>query len=364
MAFSKRVFVLALFQFAWVCTTEGYRDHHRNPKDPGSLDHSIYKREDGKHYSRTLDVHLPKEEGMHLNGNNRTIVMTKIHYKNYTDEERFEHFDPYKKIPSPQEKVGYIQRFHLENGTFMVWSTPRKRYITEYEMSFIEFDDKKPPQAQFHDESGKPYDIIYNIADGSRYRWKARMRRGKMKGKYKRFGGAVVDARLRAAAANGDYNLCRKLLNYEHADINAADEDGNTPVHYAHAGGWVHIVRYFAQHGGDLERANGAGLWPYDVYEEMAKDDEILADLHHEMQMVHYNHFVRDRKSGRKPKTWEPGSKKYHHRRGQPMGHVLPSGNPETVWHKPNHHNYHPDNEHSEHPPEKRIKKMHHQQRL
>ena len=90
-------------------------------------------------------------------------------------------------------------------------------------------------------------------------------------------------------------------MNYEHADVNAADEDGNTAVHYAHAGGWVHIVRYFAQHNGDLEKPNNAGQWPYDVYEEMAKDDEILSDLHHEMQMVHYNHFVRDMKGGRKP---------------------------------------------------------------
>ena len=143
-------------------------------------------------------------------------------------------------------------------------------------------------------------------------------------------------------------------MNYEHADVNAADEDGNTAVHYAHAGGWVHIVRYFAQHNGDLEKPNNAGQWPYDVYEEMAKDDEILSDLHHEMQMVHYNHFVRDKKAGRKPKTWEPGSRSYHHRRGQPKGHVLPTGNPHTVWHRPEHHEHHPNNKHLDNP-DKRI---------
>ena len=75
----------------------------------------------------------------------------------------------------------------------MVWSTPKKRYITEHEMSFIEFDDGiTPPKEQFIDEAGKPYDIIYNAANGARYRWKARQRRGKTKGKYKKYGGAVV----------------------------------------------------------------------------------------------------------------------------------------------------------------------------
>ena len=173
-------------------------------------------------------------------------------------------------------------------------------------MSYIEFEDgKTPPKHQWKDEHGKPYDIIFNNANGARYRWKSRMRR-QVKGKYKRFGGAVVDAKLRAAAAMCII-LCRKLMNYEHADVNAADDDGNTPVHYAHAGGWVHIA--LLQHNGDLEKPNKAGQWPYDVYEEMAKDDEILSDLHHEMQMVHYNHYIRDGKAGRKPKlgTWKPG---------------------------------------------------------
>ena len=91
------------------------------------------------------------------------------------------------------EKKGYIQRFHLENGTFMVWSTPKSRYITEHEMSYIEFEDgKTPPKHQWKDEHGKPYDIIFNNANGARYRWKSRMRRGKSKGKYKRFGGDIL----------------------------------------------------------------------------------------------------------------------------------------------------------------------------
>ena len=347
---------LLLLLFEYPNQINAFRDHNVNPSNPHNLDHRIQKDEHGNKYSNDLGIELKPEEGTHVGKDNRSMVMTKIFYHNYTDSDRFDHFDPTAKIYSPVEKKGYIQRFHLENGTFMVWSTPKSRYITEHEMSYIEFEDgKTPPKHQWKDEHGKPYDIIFNNANGARYRWKSRMRRGKSKGKYKRFGGAVVDAKLRAAAANGNYNLCRKLMNYEHADVNAADDDGNTPVHYAHAGGWVHIVRYFAQHNGDLEKPNKAGQWPYDVYEEMAKEDEILSDLHHEMQMVHYNHYIRDGKAGRKPKTWEPGSRAYHHRRGQPKGHVLPTGNPDTVWHRPAHHEHHPDNVNKPGKPDKRV---------
>ena len=124
----------------------GFQDHDVNPSNPGGLDHRIVKDEHGNQYAKDLGVHLPREEGIHVGKDNRTMVMTKIFYHNYTDPKRFDHFDPTEKIFSPVEAKGYIQRFHLENGTFMVWSTPKGRYITEHEMSFIEFEDGKTPQ--------------------------------------------------------------------------------------------------------------------------------------------------------------------------------------------------------------------------
>ena len=193
--------------------------------------------------------------------------MTKIFYHNYADPWRFDHFDPTEKIFSPMEAKGrYVQRFHLENGTFMVWSTPKGRYITEHEMSFIEFEDgKTPPKTQWKDEHGKPYDIIYNNANG------ARLSDGiisfgngggiKLKASTSVLVEAVVDAKLRAAAANGDYNLrrCIKLMNcYEHADVNAADEDGNDPRSTT----LMRVVdphcTIFCSDNGDLEKPNNA----------------------------------------------------------------------------------------------------------
>jgi len=44
------------------------------------VDHSIYKK-DGKKYTRDMDVHLPSDDGVHIREDNRSIVMTKIHYR-------------------------------------------------------------------------------------------------------------------------------------------------------------------------------------------------------------------------------------------------------------------------------------------
>ena len=55
------------------------------------------KDEHGNQYAKDLGVHLPREEGIHVGKDNRTMVMTKIFYHNYTDPKRFDHFDPTEK---------------------------------------------------------------------------------------------------------------------------------------------------------------------------------------------------------------------------------------------------------------------------
>ena len=41
----------------------------------------IIRKEDGKKYTRDMDVHLPQDDGVHIRDDNRSIVMTKIQYR-------------------------------------------------------------------------------------------------------------------------------------------------------------------------------------------------------------------------------------------------------------------------------------------
>jgi hypothetical protein len=76
----RRLLCVAFLVAQSALCSHGWTDHNRNPKDPGSVDHSIYKK-DGKKYTRDMDVHLPSDDGVHIREDNRSIVMTKIHYR-------------------------------------------------------------------------------------------------------------------------------------------------------------------------------------------------------------------------------------------------------------------------------------------
>ncbi|MDM2172972.1 ankyrin repeat domain-containing protein [Mycobacteroides abscessus] len=61
-----------------------------------------------------------------------------------------------------------------------------------------------------------------------------------------------------------------RLANTRHlidsgADVNAADDDGSTPLHAAVADDSVEIVRYLLDAGADLEHANNKGETPLNV---------------------------------------------------------------------------------------------------
>lgn len=66
--------------------------------------------------------------------------------------------------------------------------------------------------------------------------------------------------------ASVDYRLAntRHLVD-SGADVNAADDDGFTPLHFAVNADSVEIVRYLLDSGADLERANNKGETPLNV---------------------------------------------------------------------------------------------------
>ena len=69
------------------------------------------------------------------------------------------------------------------------------------------------------------------------------------------------------ACKNGNIDLVKKLLSYG-ADVNAKNNDGWTPLHYASRNGHTEIVKLLLEHGVDVNCKNNNGYTPLHLASE------------------------------------------------------------------------------------------------
>ncbi|CDO74938.1 hypothetical protein BN946_scf184945.g10 [Trametes cinnabarina] len=79
------------------------------------------------------------------------------------------------------------------------------------------------------------------------------------------------------AAFNRQFGLVRSLVTQDPTLVNAVDEDGRTPLHWAASSGSEDIVRYLVDQGADVNRGDGGGWTPLHIaasggFDEVVKE--------------------------------------------------------------------------------------------
>ncbi|KAH9902976.1 ankyrin repeat-containing domain protein [Cubamyces lactineus] len=67
------------------------------------------------------------------------------------------------------------------------------------------------------------------------------------------------------AALNRQFGLVRSLVSQDPKLVNAIDEDGRTPLHWAASSGSVDIARYLIDQGADVNRGDSGGWSPLHI---------------------------------------------------------------------------------------------------
>lgn len=70
----------------------------------------------------------------------------------------------------------------------------------------------------------------------------------------------ISDPTLISAAKEGNITACKLLLE-QGAEVNAMDEKGNTPLHYAAQGGYTELCKLLLEHGADVNVMGNRYCW-------------------------------------------------------------------------------------------------------
>ncbi|KAI0833419.1 ankyrin repeat-containing domain protein [Trametes gibbosa] len=98
---------------------------------------------------------------------------------------------------------------------------------------------------------------------------------------------------VHVAALNKQFGLVRSLVSQDPKLVNAVDEDGRTPLHWAASSGSVDIARYLIDQGADVNRGDPSGWAPLHIAEGSPKARLNTADrvgntpLHLAMESAH-----------------------------------------------------------------------------
>lgn len=59
-------------------------------------------------------------------------------------------------------------------------------------------------------------------------------------------------------AHNGHYNVASVLIEVGHAEVDAKDKNGSTPLHASSVGGHTHVINLLLSHGADVNSVRDA----------------------------------------------------------------------------------------------------------
>lgn len=77
-----------------------------------------------------------------------------------------------------------------------------------------------------------------------------------------------IDTPLHKACSIGNASVVAKLLSemYSHQEVNARDEQGQTPLHIASSKGYQEIILLLLNYGADVKAPNSSGTTPLQVH--------------------------------------------------------------------------------------------------